>query len=165
MPTSPTTIDDIIGRMTTVIEGLTPTSHSSDRFRVHREEVEDFIELCEQQPAGVLRRVQIIETGDDEPPETSSGSEEERTVTIRVIVAYPKTGRYGSLQGRDRRKVLREDQRLIEQAVGMHGKANFTPPYPDATWLKEGSATERQSGEACDFLIVTQRMIFVLDVS
>ena len=167
MPTSTTTPAAIRDRMLTVIEALTPTSDSAIKFLRHPNEgAGDFIEWAESTPAAAYRRVQVIETGEDGPPETSSGIEEERTVTFRVTIAYPLDQRYGTDLALDRHDVIREDQRRIERAIGMHGKANFTPSsYPDATWLQDGSGADRQQGEACDYLVLTIRMLYVLDVS
>lgn len=157
-----TTAESIRDRIIDVIEALTPTSLSGDKFRAYRNEGAGFTDWCESKPVGAFRRFQVLETGSDAPPETSSGVEEERTATFQVVIAYPRTARYGADQGLDRHDVMREDQRLIERAIGMHGKANFTSPFPAATWLMDGSATDRQDGEACDYLVVTQRMLFVL---
>lgn len=160
-----TTPEAIRDRIIAVIAALDPTSLTSDRFRAHRNETGDFVTACETQPTGAFRRYQVIETGGDGPPETSSGVEEERSVTFRVTVAYPKTARYGADQALDRADVMREDQFKIEKAIGMHGKANFTPPYPDATWLMDGSGADREESEACDYLVITQRMIYVLSLA
>lgn len=163
MTTTPAAIRD---RFITVIEALTPTSLSADKFRGYRNEGNaEFMEWAEAKPASAFRRVQVIETGDDGPPETSSGIEEERTVTFTVTVAYPHTHRYGDDAGLDRHDVMREDQRKIERAVGMHGASNFAGAYPNATWLADGSGADRVAGEACDYLQLTIRMVYVLDVS
>lgn len=158
-----TTPEAIRARIATVIAALTPTSHVSDKFREHRNEDVDFIEDSETKPASAFRRFQVIETGDDEPPETSSGTDEERTATYRVTVAYPRDARAGDGHATARHRLMREDQRLIERAIGMHGKPNFTPPNPDATWLNDGSSTDRQEGQACDYLVITQRMLFGIE--
>lgn len=159
-PGNATTAESIRDRIIAVIESLEPTSLSSDKFRSYRNETAGFIEWCESSTTGAFRRFQVTETGADEPPETSSVADEQRRATFQVIVAYPQTGRYGEDQALDRHDIMREDQRLIERAIGMTGAANFTSPYPDATWVSGDTA--RESGEACDFLVVSQTMIFVV---
>ena len=67
------------------------------------------------------------------------------------MVAYPQTGRDGANQALDRDDTLDVDQFQIDRAIGMLGKANFTSPYPDATWLS-GVPGDRVEGEACDFI-------------
>lgn len=161
-----TTAEDIRARIATVITALTPTSLTGDKFRESRyESGDEFVSDCEANPAGAVRRFHVIETGEDEPPETSSVTEEERRSTFVVTVAYPKTARYGADQSVDRYEVMRQDQRIIERAIGMHGKANFTSPHPDATWLIDGSGTDRLTGDdqACDYLVITQRMLFLIE--
>lgn len=155
-----TTAEDIRDRIITVIESLTATSLAGDRFRVYRNEGAGFVDWCETKPGSAFRRFQVIETGSDQPPESSSAIEEERTATLQITIAYPRNARAGADQGLDRHDIMREDQRTIERAIGMHGAANFTSPYPSACWL-DGS-TDREEGEACDYLIITQRMSFVL---
>jgi hypothetical protein len=163
MPSSTTTPSAIRDRAAALIAALTPTSLPNDEFREHRDE-SPFMEWCETKPASALRRYQVLDLGNDGPPETSDGVEEERRLTLQVTVAYPHTARFGEDQARDRYRVIREDQRKIEFAIGMHGKANFSPPYPDATWLMDGYGVDRIEGDACDFLVVTQSMLYVLDL-
>lgn len=156
-----TTAEDIRARMAAVITSLTPASLSGNPFRESRyESGDEFTADCEGQPAGAFRRFHVIESGGEEPPETSSGIEHEVENTFTVTVAYPKDGRAGSGQTTRRYEVMREDQRIIETAVGMLGKANFTSPYPDATWV--GGGSDRSSGESCDYMVLTFRMIYVV---
>jgi hypothetical protein len=156
-----TTVESIRDRIIDVIAALTPTALSGDLFRPYRNEgAAEFMLAMESAPTGALRRVQVIDDGSDEPPEMSSGVEEERLVTFQVLVAYPQTGRYGAEQGLDRHDVMKQDQRQIEQAIGLHGRANFVNPYPDAGW-RPGGGVERVSGAGVDFLVITQRMAFM----
>lgn len=148
-------------RIATVITALTPTRLASDKFREYRNESAAFIEWCEANPVSAFRRFQVTESGSDEPPETSSVMEEERKATFQVIIAYPQNSRAGSQQSLDRQDMMREDQRIIERAIGMTGAANFTSPYPSACWLSGG--TDRDSGEACDYLILSQVMSFIVE--
>jgi hypothetical protein len=158
-PTS-TSEGEIRDRIADIIAGLTPTSLSSDRFREHRNEQSNFIDYCETKPNGALRRFQVIETGADSPPETSSVYVEERLATFVITIAYPRTARYGADQALDRHDVMREDQRIIERAIGPAGRANFTDPWPNALW--RGGGVTREEGEGCDYLVISQDMAFVV---
>ena len=151
--------------MLTVIDALTPTSLAANRFRRHRNEGRgDLIPHCETHPTGSLRRFQVRDDGSDSPPATSSGVEEEHEITLVVTVAYPLDYRYGGDLALDRDDVMREDERKILYAVGMHGRANFTPSaYPDATWL--GHDVSREIGEACAYLVISIRMAIILSLS
>ena len=161
MATSPTTNALVRDRMLTVIEELVPTSDTQVRFERHQNDGRgDFIEWAESQPAAAYRRFQVRTTGSLEPPETSSGVEEERQITFTITVAYPLDHRYGGDLALDRDDIMDEDERRIENAIGMHGRANFTPPtYPDATWL--GGGVDREEAAACGFLVITQRMAII----
>lgn len=158
-----TTVESIRDRIIDIITALVPSVLAGDLFRSYRNEGgADFISWADGAPAGAFRRFQVRDTGDDDPPAVSSGVEEERLVTFRVIVAYPQTGRYGAEQGLDRDDVMRSDQRQIEQAIGLHGRGNFVSPYPDASW--RSGATSREIGAACDFLVIEQTMAFMYQV-
>lgn len=167
MATTPTTPGAIRDRMLTVIEALTPTSATNVPFLRHVSETNgNYIEWAETNPAAAFRRVDVRYSGAEEAPETSSGVEEEHQRTFTVTIAYPLDTRYGADLSLDRDDIIAEDQFKIEKAIGMLGKANFTgPTYPDATWLRDGSGADRQAGEACDFLILTLRYAYILDVT
>ena len=91
------TAEAIRDRVYTLIEALTPTSLSSDKFRRYRNEADaDFTEWSEANAAAALRRFQVRETGDDEPPLTSAVTEERVRLRLQVQIAYPQTHRYGS---------------------------------------------------------------------
>ena len=160
---SATTAEAIRARIATVVTGLTPTSLSADRFRESRyESGDEFITDCESQPAGAFRRFHVIESGLEDPPETSSGVEHEVQNTFVVTVAYPKDNRSGAGQSTRRYALMREDVRKIERAVGMMGAANFTAPFPGACWIDAGSGSDRSSGEACDYAVITLRMLYII---
>ncbi len=156
-----TTAESIRERIVTVIEDLTPTSLTGDLYREFRNETTDFVEWCENSPAGALRRFQARYSGNDDPPETSSVLETEHQRDFTVWVAYPRTARYGADQSLDRDDVIDEDRKQILRAIGMLGKPNFTSPYPAATWLSQGENVDRTDGAACDFLQIVVRLAFI----
>ena len=106
-----------------------------------------------------MRRFQVRDDGADDWPEVSSGVEEERLVTFQITVAYQQTARYGAAQALDRDDVRKTDQRQIEQAIGLHGRANFVSPYPDACC--RGCRVDVIQGDACDFLVFTATYSFM----
>lgn len=147
--TTPAAIRD---RAITVIEALTPGSDTGVKFRRYRNEGgADFQDWCETNPAGSRRRFQVRTTGGSVVPAVSNQDVEEHEVTLTVLVAYPQTGRDGGDQALDRDDTLDADAFQIDEAIGMLGKANFTSPYADATWIS-GGVSDRIVGAAVDFL-------------
>ena len=155
-----TTADLIRDRIIAVIEALAPTSLGT-RFKHFLDEDDaDFIAWAMRNPTGALRRFQVDWTGDDAPPETSNTDYEERMVPFVITVAYPQSERFGKLNARDRRKVMSQDQHMIEHAIGLTGRLNFSPPtYPDAVW--RSGRTSRVKGNPVDFLVIEQSMAFL----
>jgi hypothetical protein len=152
-----TTTALIRDRMITVVHALAPTSLVRDKFRVYRDEGDgDFIRWAESAAASSLRRFQVLETFDDAGAETSDTLVEDRLVTFEVIVAYPQTSRAGSEAGRDRARLMREDQNLIEDAIGLRGYGNFAGAYPNASWVSGSSSREVRDG--VDLLVIRQAM-------
>lgn len=146
--TTPAAIRD---RAITVIEALVPSTDV--RFRAYRNEGgADFQQWCEDNPASCRRRFQVRTEGGTLTPPVSDTLVEEHQVTLVILVAYPQTNRDGRDAALDRDDTLDVDAFQIDKAIGMLGKANFTPPtYADATWI-EGSPADRIVGDAADFL-------------
>ena len=139
-------------RALTVIEALTPTSDSALKFKRYRNEGgADFQSWAEEHPAACRRRFQVRTTGGSVVPEVSSQDVEEHRVTLLALIAYPQTNRDGTAGALDRDDTLDEDAFQIDKAIGMLGKANFTDPYADATWI-EGGVSDRIEGAAVDFV-------------
>ena len=154
-----TTAEAIRDRILTVIEALTPSICSADKFHRYRnEDGADFQEWCEANPQSSLRRVQVRDTGNDAPPAVSNTDIERRNVEFRILVAYPQTARTGKHQALDRDDAMSSDQHAIEKAVGLQGRANFSGSYPDATWLS--GTTDRIVGDGVDLLEIVQTMTF-----
>lgn len=139
-------------RALTVIESLTPASDAGVKFlRSQSLGVGAFMEWAEANPSACRRRIQIRTEGSTETPAVSNHDVEEHQVTLTVLVAYPQTQRDGRAAALDRDDTLDEDAFQIDKAIGMLGKANFTPPYADATWIS-GSPPARIEGNGVDFL-------------
>ena len=146
------TVEAIRDRIYTLIEALTPTSLSGDTFRRFRNEGgADFVEMSEKNPPGSLRRFQVREVGDDEPPETSAITEERVRVRFQITIAYPQTARYGGENAMDRDDVINQDWLKLNYAIGIYGRANFSSTH-DCTPL--GATKTREQGQKVDFLVV-----------
>ncbi|HEY1813015.1 MAG TPA: hypothetical protein VGG74_11780 [Kofleriaceae bacterium] len=153
-----TTADAIRDRIIAVIAALAPTS-LPDRFAPFRnEEAADFATWASQNADAAWRRFQVRDTGDYTPPAVSNTDVSEEIVTFAIYVAYPQTSRGGAKNALDRDRVMKEDQRQIDEAVGLGGAANFTDPFPNASW--RGSKTTRKVVAGVDMLVVTQTMGF-----
>jgi hypothetical protein len=137
----------------TLIEALTPASLSADKFRRYRNEGDaDFDAWAEKNPAASLRRFQVREVGDDEPPLTSSTIEERVRVRFEIRMAYPQNHRYGAANGMDRDDVINADWLRLNFAIGIYGRSNFSGTN-DCTPL--GAVKVRESGGKVDYLVVT----------
>lgn len=157
---STTTAEAIRDRILDVLEALVPRVLAGDRFIRYRNEHDgDFVAWAETYPTAALRRVQVRDTGDDEPPIVTGGDVELRRITIEIMVAYPQTARAGNANALGRDDVASSDQDLIEHAVGEWGAGRFVAPHPEASW-ERGDATVAVGNNGVDFLIIRQSMLF-----
>lgn len=155
-----TTPEAIRDRAIAVIESLVPTTDRSLGFRSYRNEGgADFQAWAEAHPASAARRFQVRADGATETPPVSNTDVEEHRCTLRILVAYPQSHRWGTGAALDRDDVLDQDAFSIDKALGMLGAANFTSPHPDATWI-EGSPVSRIVGGACDFVELTLTYLY-----
>lgn len=153
------TAEAIRDRIYTLVEAITPTSLTATKFLRHRNEGSaDFDEWAEKNPAAALRRFQVREVGDDEPPLVSSVTQERVRVRYAIRVAYPQTGRYGSANGMDRDDVINQDWLKLNYAIGIYGRAGFSSTN-DCTPL--GAVKTRESGGKIDYLVVTADFEYV----
>lgn len=162
-----TTAALIRDRCTTVIEALVPRSVAgapANRFRRYRTEASDldaFIDAMEKSPEQAFRQFIVLTADTPEEPEASNHDIETHFVDITVAVAFPRNARAGIASGnpgQERHDLIDQDRHDIEGAIGLRGAANFTPPHPDATW-RDGDRY-REKHDACEFLVITQRMSF-----
>lgn len=121
------TAEAIRDRILTLLESLTPTSLSGDKFRRYRNEGDgDFEAWAEKNPAAAFRRVQCRQTGGDSRPEISNTTEERIRTRFEVRVAYPQNHRYGAGNALDRDDVMNQDWLKINYAIGEYGRGNFS---------------------------------------
>ncbi len=152
-----TTAAAIRDRIYTVIEGLTPSRVSGDRFERYLNELgADFEAWAEAHSTGARRRFQVRRDGGIPAAAVSNNDIEERQVTFRILVAYPQLHRDGPDNAMDRDDSIDADQNAIERAIGMCGRANFTQPlYPDACWREQSLNVSDSRGNGVDFLEMT----------
>jgi hypothetical protein len=154
-----TTADAIRDRAIAVIESLTPTKLSGDKFRRYRNDgAGDFVAWAMKNPAGAFRRFQVREYG-DVPPQVSNTDYEERQLVLHVTVAYPQTARTGPDQALDRDDVMERDWKLIDYAIGLYGRQNFIPPNTDAMPLGFKSR-ELVRADGVDFLVLEEQFTY-----
>jgi hypothetical protein len=154
-----TTAESIRDRAIAVIGALTPGHLFGARYAKYRNEGKgDFVEWALANPAAALRRFQV-RTTDDEPPGTSNTDYEERRVKLTITVAYPANARTGPDQALDRDDIITEDYKQLDFAVGVYGRANFSPPNPDAMPLGF-SPQNIVRGGAVDFLVIEEWLTY-----
>ena len=148
-----------------LIEAIHPAVLAGDRFRSYRNEGAGNFERWAEEDgkANAWRRFQVRDDGSYRPPAVTNSDRELQDVWFDVLVAYPQNHRAGSLGALSRDDAMRSDQLLIETAIGVRGRSNFTAPYPIASWA-EADETRRIRGDGVDFLMIRQRMIFYTDV-
>ena len=154
------TAEAIRDRIYTLIEALTPSSLSSIKFLRHRNELgADFDEWAEKNPTAALRRFQVREVGDDEPPLVTHLTQETVRVQFEIRIAYPQTHRYGPANGMDRDDVANADWKQIKQTItgtGGNARSNFTSATDgqyDCTPLASSSKT-REAGGKIDYSVI-----------
>jgi hypothetical protein len=142
----------------TVLSQVDPVSLTSTRFRDFRNEGKaDFREAMEKNPAASLRRYQVRNIGNDEPPEVSNTVFETRRLTLEIVIAYPQDNRAGRDNAMDRDDIIDEDWDYIDFNIGLCGRVNFSGTY-DCTPL--GCTKEIEIGETCDFMVIRAEYLY-----
>lgn len=146
------TAEAIRNQIATLLEALTPSNLSSTKFRQFRNEGDaDFDSVMEKNPPAALRRFQVREVGDDEPPLVSNLATERVRLRVEIRIAYPQTHRYGPANGMDRDDVMNQDWRDINYKIGLYGRGNFSSTH-DCTPL--GAVKTREEGGKIDYLVI-----------
>lgn len=154
MPTTQAAIRD---RAKALIEALTPSALTADRFRSSRNEgAASFEDWAEANPTAALRRFQVRSDGTEDPPEVSNADVDLRHATLVIQVAYPHTARYGADQALDRDDVIDLDWGRINGVIGIYGGANF-PNEAAYACTPLGCEREIDRGTAVDILTIRMR--------
>lgn len=153
------TLEAIRDRVYTLIESQTPPSLTRDKFRRYRnEEGANFRDWADSQLAGAFRRFQVREASDDNLPDVSDTTVERVRTTLEILVAYPQTARTGPANAMDRDDVMNQDWKLINAAVGIYGRGNFSGSY-DCVPL--GCVKSVEHGSKVDMLVVRMAVEYV----
>lgn len=161
------TAESIRDRIYALIEAITPTSLTSDKFRRYRnEDGADFQAWAEGHATAALRRFQVREVGDDEPPLVTHLTRETVRVRYAITLAYPQTHRYGAANAMDRDDVMNQDWKQIKYAItgtGGVARANFTSAVDgeyDCTPLASSTKTREQGGKV-DYLVISVEFEYI----
>lgn len=158
------TPETIRNRIAALLEALTPTSLSGDKFRQSRDEAgADFVAWAEKNPGGCFRRFQVRASRLALMPQVSNVDLAQLEEEFAIRVAYPQTHRFGGAAGRDRDDVIAEDLRKLNYTIGIYGRANFSSTH-DCTPLGMPDDAEIEYGTGVDFLVVRARFLYTLDV-
>lgn len=132
-------------------------------FREHRYDDGDFIAWAEAHPDASLRRFSVRLEVKDADPAVMGMTEEWREAWTTLLVAYPRTNRFGALNALGLDDAIRADQRLIESIIGVRGNHNLAGL---ATVMPQPTeAISWAAGESCDFLLVSQRLGYWADAT
>lgn len=157
------TVEAIRDRVYSLIEGLTPTLLSSDKFRRFRnEDGADFEEWAEKNPTATLRRFQVRQVGTDIPALVSDTTTERVTLELSLRVAYPQSHRYGDANAMDRDDVMNQDWKSINYKIGLYGRGNFSGAY-DCTPI--GATMEMGRGNKVDYLVIAARFEYIRQIA
>jgi hypothetical protein len=146
------TLEAIRDRAYTLVEAIVPTSLTRDTFRRYRNEgAADFRDFAEKTPAGALRRFQIRENAEDDPPLVSDTINERVRTVLELLVAYPQNSRTGNANAMDRDDVMNQDWKSINALLGLYGRGNFSSGNDCVTL---GCVKSVEHGAGVDFLVV-----------
>jgi hypothetical protein len=156
-----TTPAEIRDRAIAVIAALTPQTDPHLTFRPYRNEGgADFRAFCEANPSACTRRFQARTVGGSVVPLVSNMDTEEHEATLEVTIAYQQAHRWGD-SALERDDVADQDVFEIDQAIGMLGKANFSPPFADATWHPDNDGVpDRDAINGVEFVTMRVRYFY-----
>ena len=139
MATPTTTIGAIQTGMVTVIEALDPSLQPESRFEASLGDKE-FRGWAAENSDGCFRRFDARDVTTDRGPLSSDGVIEHVRGQIEVVVAYPKhPALYGDGGLRAADTLIDSDMHQIDDAIGLHGGANWISGQC-ATLLTDGGA-------------------------
>lgn len=156
-----TTAKAIRDRAIAVLHAIAPTlmTGTDHHFRAyHNEAGADFRTYALKNSQSMFRRFQVRTDGDDDPVAVSNMDVEEAELHMTILIAYPQTARTGPTEGLGRDDVIDADRKLLNLALGIYARVNFSPPNPDAVPFGLVIRTIRDNG--VDFLELKQRFTY-----
>ena len=135
--------------MIVLVQALTPTTLSSDRFLAHREGG-DLRTWAEAHPTACLRRFSIRNLGDCAPAVVSDTRVEETSDTFEVVIAYAPNGRHGPNFLTEVDKAIESDQTQVHKTIGPPGYASLTAT---ATVMHQDGFS-REDGNGVTFSVI-----------
>lgn len=148
------TAEAIRDRVLAIIEALAPSPARPPFLRYRNEGNAKFPDWAQKNPGAALRRLQARDDGRDQDPDVSSLIEEDQQLLIIIEIAYPQTSRLGHEAALDRDDVMRDDYKLINFAIGLAGRANFSGGN-DCTPL--GCSKRVDEGIGIDMMVIEAR--------
>jgi hypothetical protein len=155
-----TTPDAIVDRMAALVVAVAPTTHSTQRFVQHREEM-DFREWALANPSACLRRFSIVFLGDTSQALVTSGELERVEESIECVIAYPADFRHGGRQLHGLRTTMSKDAVTVEKTIGV--VASDTTLKSLATIFRVADIS-RESGTGADGRVVVLFTVIPLRV-
>ena len=131
-----------------LISALAPVSFADVPFREHRDE-RDLRAWAREFPSACFRRFSIHDLFEYDPPATSTYDQEWVTGRCELVVAYPADFRYGQQNRRDQSDVVREDEKYLDEKVGLEATGSYTEG-----WCVRQS-TEHAKDAGVSFLVMT----------
>ena len=148
-----TTFAAVRAEQVALIEALTPTSLSGDKFSLDQGE-QDFREWVDESKRASFRRFAIVDLHEYDPVDISDLSTEFLHGRQEIVIAYPDDYRYGPDGNRSRGDVMREDLHQIQTSVGPRGYLNLT----NSTITEPEDEIEELDGVM--LLVIKQRVHF-----
>lgn len=134
--TTPAAIRDVI---TARIEGLTPPTFGANLYRPHRHDRMDLRAWAAANPAACLRVFAVETRGDTAEVEVTMVTQEQVRETFEIVIAYPESNRFGTLQGLH--DVIASDLRHLDYYAGTTGFS--VTPTSNATIISKQYSREQ----------------------
>lgn len=158
------TEEGIRDRIAVLIEAITPSLLSNDKFRQWRDEGKaDFATDVASSPTAALRRFQVKSITERGIPEVSNMTTAQHVARFRISISYPNNSRAGAQGARDRADLFDRDWNKINFVVGIYGRANFSAGN-DCTPLGI-TAPEPDVGDAVTVVTFEASYNYTLDVT
>ncbi len=138
-----TTFEALREEAAVLLTAVTPVSFQDVSFGRHRDE-QDLRDWARTFPDACFRRFAIRDLLEYEQPSTSTHEQEWVRGRTEVAIAYPADYRYGEQNKRDQRDVMREDERYVDQAIGVNSYDQYTDgwlAYPLVTHEEEDNVS------------------------